>query len=258
MNRLAGKRALVTGASSGIGAGIAVAFAAEGAAVAVAGRDRGRVDALCGRIREEGGSALALIADIAIPRAAERLVAETAEAFGGLDTVVNNAGVSEVDGWVRVHEQPLSGWDLTLATNLTAPFVIARAALPQMIASGGGAMLHISSVCAITVWAGNSAYGVSKAGLNALSNHIAVEYAADGIRSNTLMPGEINTPMSAKAIQLAVEAGTFDAEELRRKHPAGRFGEIAEVAATAVFLCSDEAPFLTGANVSIDGGYSRI
>jgi NAD(P)-dependent dehydrogenase (short-subunit alcohol dehydrogenase family) len=258
MNRLAGKRALVTGASSGIGAGIAAAFATEGARVAVAGRDRKRAEAVCEGIREHGGRAFALIADIAAPSEAERLVAEAAEALEGLDTVVNNAGVSEVDGWLRVHEQPLSGWDLTLATNLTAPFVIARAVLPQMVASGGGAMLHISSVCAITVWAGNAAYGISKAGLNALSNHIAVEYAADGIRSNTLMPGEINTPMSAKAIQLAVEAGTFDAEELRRKHPVGRFGEIEEVAAAAVFLCSDEAPFLTGANVSIDGGYSRV
>ena len=258
MNRLAGKRALVTGGSSGIGAGIAGAFAAEGAAVVVAGRDRDRAETVCREIRQQGGIALALTADIASPSEAERLVEEAAVALGGLDTVVNNAGVSEVDGWLRVHEQPLSGWDLTLATNLTAAFAIARAVLPKMVEAGGGTLLHISSVCAITVWAGNAAYGVSKAGLNALSNHIAVEYAADGIRSNTLMPGEINTPMSVKAIQLAVDAGTFDAEELRRKHPVGRFGEIEEVAAAAVFLCSDEAPFLTGANLAVDGGYSRV
>jgi NAD(P)-dependent dehydrogenase (short-subunit alcohol dehydrogenase family) len=120
-----------------------------------------------------------------------------------------------------------------------------------------GAIVQMSSVCAITVWAGDCAYDISKAGLNMLSDHIAVEYGSRGIRSNTLMPGAIRTELHESVMEAMNDGRAFERELLAR-HPIGKFGEVADVADACVFLCADEATFLTGANISIDGGYSRV
>jgi 3-oxoacyl-[acyl-carrier protein] reductase len=257
MERLANKRAVVTGASSGIGQGIALAFAREGASVTVWGRDRERTQATCATIADQGGAAHAALGDVSDPGTVDGVIDDAATAMGGIDVVVNCAGIGELDGWVPVHEHSLEAWERTLAVNVTGPFLIAKAAIPHMLAAGGGAFLHISSVCSITVWAGDSAYSVSKAGLNMLSDHIAVEYGDRGIRSNTLCPGEILTPMHETAASASADAREWERKVLSR-HPIGRFGEVAEVAEAAVFLCSDESRFLTGANVPIDGAYSRV
>jgi len=257
MQRLANKRALVTGSSSGIGEGIARAFAREGATVTVCGRDRERTEGCVAAIAGAGGTAYPALGDLGEPAEAEGLVAEGAERMGGIDIVVNCAGIGELDGWVPVHEHSLGAWEKTLGVNLTAPFVVSKAAIPHMLEAGGGAFLHISSVCSITVWAGDSAYSVSKAGLNMLSNHIAVEYGEQGIRSNTLLPGEILTPMHVSAANASADGKEWEAQVLS-KHPIGRFGEVEEVAEAAVFLCSDESRFMTGSNIPIDGAYSRV
>jgi NAD(P)-dependent dehydrogenase (short-subunit alcohol dehydrogenase family) len=257
LDRLTRKRALVTGASSGIGEGIARAFAREGAAVTVCGRDRERTEACCSAIAEAGGVAHPSLGDVAEPADAERLVAEAVSAMGGVDVAVNCAGIGELDGWVPVHEHSDEAWQRTLGVNLTGPFLISKAVIPHMLEAGAGTFLHISSVCSITVWAGDSAYSVSKAGLNMLSDHIAVEYAEKGIRSNTLCPGEILTPLHESAASASSDAREWERQVLSR-HPIGRFGEVGEVAEAAVFLCSDESRFLTGANVPIDGAYSRV
>ena len=257
MPELSGRRAVVTGASSGIGEGIALALAGAGAAVAACGRDEARTAATSDAIVAGGGEAIALCGDVAEPDDVERIVAAATDAFGGLDVLVSCAGVGELDGWVRVHEHSLDAWERTLAVNLTGPFLMAKAVIPAMLEAGGGAMVHVSSVCATTVWEGDSAYGVSKAGLNMLSDHIAVEYARDGIRSNCLLPGEIITPLHERAAAAAPNPQAWK-EEVLARHPIGRFGEVDEVAATAVFLCSDAARFLTGATIPIDGGYSRV
>jgi NAD(P)-dependent dehydrogenase (short-subunit alcohol dehydrogenase family) len=254
---MAAKRALVTGASSGIGQGIALAFAREGAQVAVCGRDRERTRATEAAIAAAGGAAHAVLGDVAAPADAQRMVEEAVEALGGIDVLVNCAGIGELDGWVPVHEHSLDAWERTLAVNLTGPFLMCKAAIPHMLEAGGGAFLHISSVCSITVWAGDSAYSVSKAGLNMLSDHIAVEYGPQGIRSNCLLPGEILTPMHESAASASPDAREWEQRVLSR-HPIGRFGDVEEVAEAAVFLCSDESRFLTGANVPIDGAYSRV
>jgi NAD(P)-dependent dehydrogenase (short-subunit alcohol dehydrogenase family) len=257
VSRLSGKRAIVTGASSGIGEGIAKAFAAEGATVTVWGRDAERVAAVRGAIEGDGGDAREAIGDVSDPADVERIVAEAAAAMGGVDVVVNCAGIGELDGWVPVHEHSLEAWQRTLAVNTTGPFMISKAAIPHMLEAGGGSFLHISSVCSLTVWAGDSAYSASKAALNMLSDHIAVEYGEQGIRSNTLCPGEILTPMHETAANASPDAKEWERNVLS-KHPIGRFGEVEEVAQAAVFLCSDESGFLTGANVPIDGAYSRV
>jgi NAD(P)-dependent dehydrogenase (short-subunit alcohol dehydrogenase family) len=257
LSRLATKRAVVTGASSGIGEGIATAFAAEGAQVTAWGRDPDRTRDVCARIAADGGTAHEAIGDVSDPADVERIVGDAAAAMDGIDVVVNCAGIGELDGWVPVHEHSLDAWERTLAVNTIGPFLISKAAIPHMLEAGGGAFLHISSVCSITVWAGDSAYSASKAALNMLSDHIAVEYGDKGIRSNTLCPGEILTPMHESAASASPDAREWERAVLS-KHPIGRFGEVAEVAQAAVFLCSDESGFMTGANVPIDGAYSRV
>ena len=256
MGRLSGKRALVTGASSGIGREVARRFAAEGARVACAGRDRDRTTRTVNEITAVGGVAIAVIGDVSDPADAERIVNEAQAAFAGLDSVVSNAGVDATE-WHDVGDWDVAEFDRIIATNLRGPFLVARAALPHLVAAGGGAIVHMSSVCAITVWAGDCAYDISKAGLNMLSDHIAVEYGPRGIRSNTLMPGVIRTELHESVMEAMNDDRAFERELLAR-HPIGRFGDAAEIADACVFLCADEAGFMTGANISIDGGYSRV
>jgi NAD(P)-dependent dehydrogenase (short-subunit alcohol dehydrogenase family) len=256
MGRLDGKRALVTGASSGIGRAVANAFAGEGAAVAVAGRDPDRTRRTCEEIERAGGTAVELLGDVSSESGAASVVERAVAGLGGLDALVNNAGI-DADDWKPVHEWDVALFDSILSTNLRGPFLVSKFALPHLIAAGGGSVVHMSSICAITVWAGDCAYDVSKAGLNMLSDHIAVEYGPQGIRSNTLMPGVIRTELHESVMEAMDDGRAFERELLGR-HPIGRFGDVVEVAEATVFLCSDEARFLTGANVSIDGGYSRV
>jgi NAD(P)-dependent dehydrogenase (short-subunit alcohol dehydrogenase family) len=256
MNRLSGTRALVTGASSGIGREVARRFAREGAKVACGGRDAERTARTVAEIGDEGGTAFAVVGDLSTPEGAEQVVAAAAEAMGGLDALVSNAGVDATE-WQDVADWEVAEFDRILGTNLRGPFLVARAAIPRMLEAGGGSIVHMSSVCAITVWAGDCAYDISKAGLNMLSDHIAVEYGARGIRSNTLMPGVIRTELHESVMEAMNDGRAFERELLGR-HPIGRFGKVEEIADACVFLCADEAGFLTGANISIDGGYSRV
>jgi NAD(P)-dependent dehydrogenase (short-subunit alcohol dehydrogenase family) len=257
--RLPGKRALITGASSGIGREVACRFAAEGARVACGGRDAQRTQETVDRIRAAGGEAFPSLGDVSTAAGAELVVSTAAEALGGLDALVSNAGVDASD-WKDVADWELEEFDRILATNLRGPFLVAREAIPYMLRNeppACGAIVHMSSVCAITVWAGDCAYDISKAGLNMLSDHIAVEYGARGIRSNTLMPGVIRTELHESVMEAMNDGRAFERELLSR-HPIGRFGTVHDVADACVFLCADEAQFLTGANISIDGGYSRV
>jgi NAD(P)-dependent dehydrogenase (short-subunit alcohol dehydrogenase family) len=256
MGRLSGKRALVTGASSGIGREVARRFALEGARVACGGRDEVRTRRTVDEIVAAGGTAVAVVGDLSTPDGAAAVVAAAAEALGGLDALVSNAGVDATE-WRDVADWDIAEFDRIVATNLRGPFLVARAAIPHMLQAGGGSIVHMSSVCAITVWAGDCAYDISKAGLNMLSDHIAVEYGARGIRSNTLMPGVIRTELHESVMEAMDDDRAFERELLER-HPTGRFGSVEEIADACVFLCADEAGFLTGANISIDGGYSRV
>ncbi|MGA7834658.1 MAG: SDR family oxidoreductase [Acidimicrobiales bacterium] len=256
MGQLEGKRALVTGASSGIGREIAVTFAKEGAAVAVGGRDEGRVRETCEEIESAGGRCVPVLGDVSVTEDAERIVDETVSVLGGLDIVVNNAGI-DANEWHDVADWPIDKFDQIMAINTRGPFLISKFSIPHLLAAGGGSMLHISSVCAITVWAGDCAYDVSKAALNMLSDHIAVEYGARGIISNTLMPGVVRTALHENVMAGMNDGGAFE-KVLLSRHPIGRFGTVEEVANSAVFLCSGRTPFLTGANIPIDGSYSRV
>jgi NAD(P)-dependent dehydrogenase (short-subunit alcohol dehydrogenase family) len=157
MSVLTGKRILVTGASSGIGRAVAVRSAAAGAAVAVAGRDAERTARTRLEIESAGGSAIAVLGDLSVETDAQAVVDAAAERLGGLDGVVNNAG-TDVTDWAPVHEWETAAFDSLISANLRAPFLVAKYSLPHLLAAGGGSIVHISSVCAITVWAGGCAY----------------------------------------------------------------------------------------------------
>jgi NAD(P)-dependent dehydrogenase (short-subunit alcohol dehydrogenase family) len=256
--QLAGKRAIVTGASSGIGRAIALLFSAEGASVAVCGRDPERTRETAEQIRARGGRAHPIAFDVREHERIEAAVAETVDELGGLDIVVNCAGISEAGGFAPMHEQSVEAWELTLAVDVTSAFVMSKAAIPHMLGASGGAIVHISSIAAHSVLEGNAPYGAAKAALNQLSRHIAVEYAKHGIRSNAILPGEIETPASLTAIALAEATGQYTREQLLARYPAGRFGQPEEIAYAALFLCSERSAFLTGQEICIDGAYTSV
>jgi NAD(P)-dependent dehydrogenase (short-subunit alcohol dehydrogenase family) len=204
-----------------------------------------------------GARAIALTGDVAVESDARMLVEEAVGFLGGLDTLVNSAGVDADDGWRPVHETAIETWDRIVAVNLRGAFLMSKFAIPHLLQAGRGTILHVSSVAAVTVWPGDCAYDVSKAGLNMLSDHIAVEYGERGVRSNTLMPGMVRTALYDGLVAASPDGAAFE-RELIRRHPVGRLGTQEEIAEAALFLCSPELGFLTGSNVLIDGGYSRI
>jgi NAD(P)-dependent dehydrogenase (short-subunit alcohol dehydrogenase family) len=253
---MSGLRALVTGASSGIGATIASRFAREGASVVCTGRHQERLNQTVSGIEASGGHASSVVADLRGEGEISSLVQTATKQMGGLEVVVNNAGLDSND-WADVHEWTLADYESIMAVNVTGPFLVSKYAIPHLLQAGGGSILHISSVCAVTVWPGDFAYGVSKAALNMLSDHIAVDYPTRGIRSNTLMPGAIRTPLFEDVVRSHGDGKAFEAAVIDR-HPVGRLGELDEIADVAVLLCGREARFMTGSNITIDGAYSRV
>jgi NAD(P)-dependent dehydrogenase (short-subunit alcohol dehydrogenase family) len=242
--RLADKRAFITGAGGGLGAAIAEAFAAEGAAVALAGRSRERLEVVARRI---DGSALVSPLDVRDAAAVADAVSAAHAAMGGLDVLVTAAAIDT--GWAPTGDMDLGIWDETLATNLSGTYYACRAALPLMVAGGGGSIVTITSVAGLKAWAEDVAYNASKAGVTLLTRTLAVEYATQGIRANCLAPGVIDGGLTDTVTDPA------DREMLVGMHPMGRMGTLAEVAEAVVWLASDAAAFTTGSTLAVDGGF---
>jgi 3-oxoacyl-[acyl-carrier protein] reductase len=237
--RLGGKRAIVTGAASGIGRAIAARFAAEGARVA--GVDRAAFTA---------PGVLPLLADVTDEGAVAGAVAAASDAFGGLDTVVVNAAVQLFDGDALVHDVDVDAWDRTHAVNLRGAFLTAKHGVRALLAGTGGAVLMTGSPTGLYGSAPHfAAYSASKAGVHGLARTIAVGYADRGIRCNVVLPGFTATPLVGPALADPAELATITAGI-----PLGRPGRPDDVAAVAVFLCSDEASYVTGALYTVDGG----
>lgn len=243
-----GRAALVTGGAAGIGAAIAEALAARGARVALvdlnpATPDRARALPQSGQV----GGHVAHVADITRPGEAGRAVSEAVGALGRLDILVNSAGI------VRLAEAEATTdeeWDLTMAINLRAPFLMARAAFPALCAAGAGRIINLASQAAFVALDRHLAYCTSKAGLLGMTKVLALEWAAHGITVNAISPTVVETELGRKA--WAGEVG----EAMKRKIPAGRFVQPEEVALAALFLASEGAGMVTGANLVIDGGYT--
>jgi 3-oxoacyl-[acyl-carrier protein] reductase len=240
--RLDGRRALVTGATGGLGAAVARAFVSEGARVALLARESPRLDALGAEL---GDGVAAVAADVGSWSEVSGAVSDAAEALGGLDAVVNAAAIDT--SWKPVGELPVEEWDRAIAVNLSGTFYVCRAALPLL--GEGGAIVNFTSVAGLRAWEEDAAYNASKAGVELLTRTIAVEYGSRGIRANCLAPGVIDAGMT----DIITDAGERAA--LVAKQPLGRMGRADEVAEAAVWLVSAASSFTTGATLTVDGGF---
>ena len=246
--RLAGEKALVTGSTSGIGRAIAIEFAREGAEVAVTGRDHERGAAVVAEIAANGGKGAFIAADLGDEQATIDLVNAAAAQMQGLTVLVNNAaGGDASDG--SIGDLTTDAWDAILRVDLTAPMWCARAAIPHMQRAGHGSIVNMSSRQAERASRGLSAYIAAKAGLNGLTRAIAVDYAHDGIRCNTISPGYVLNDRRDADITPERRA-RFEGMHLTR------LGAAADVAYAAVYLASRESEFVTGINLQVDGGSS--
>jgi NAD(P)-dependent dehydrogenase (short-subunit alcohol dehydrogenase family) len=236
--RLEGKSAIVTGGGRGIGRAIADRFAEEGASVVVLDREEPLVPLLAGQVLRLG--------DVADPATWDAVVQDVTADHQPIDILVNNAGIID---YALLHEVELKRWDRAVAVNQTAVMLGMRAVIPGMVARGAGTIVNISSIWGSVAVAGAASYHATKAAVRNLSKNAAITYAQQGVRVNSIHPGIISTPLVA-AQDAAVSAVVV------AKTPLGRMGDPRDIANGALYLASDEAAFVTGAELVIDGGYT--
>lgn len=246
---------MITGAANGIGRECAQAFAHEGARVVVADRDLVAGEQVAQIIREAGGEAVFVPVDVTYPEQVEAMVSGAVQAFDGLDVLVTSAGIggrSLGDG--PVHQCTVEGWDAVLQVNLRGTFLACKYAIPELLKTGGGSIVTVSSVLGLVGTQGlfdTHAYAASKAGIIGLTRAIAAHYAQQHLRANVLAPGLIDTRMAVRT--------KADQELLRQVafwQPLGALGEARGVAQAAIFLASDESKFVTGVVLPVDGGWT--
>lgn len=239
---------LITGAAMGIGKELALCFAEKGAAIAIADIDGEGLEETCIQAQRLTPHVFSITADVGDFQEPERIVRETRDHFGRLQVVVNNAATTRLNKTVQ--DMTLADWDLCLDTTLRSVFLISKWAAPLIRDSGGGAIINLASVGAVTPWPGGAAYCSAKAGVLALTKVLAAEYASWKIRVNAISPGPIRTPNLEESIKMSGTDAHLVSRTLLR-----RIGTPREVAEAAVFLASPEASYITGANLVVDGGW---
>lgn len=244
----AGKVALVTGAAYGIGRAAALSFADKGANVVVADVDEVRGDETVHFIRKAGGNALFVRTDVSRETEVEAMVQETVEAYGSLDCALNNAGIHKV--FVSTIDFSQADWNEMIDVNLKSVWLCMKYEIPQMLIQGKGAIVNTSSAAGLIAAPSNPAYPASKHGVVGLTKSTAIEFARKGIRVNCICPGPTRTAMHDSLVAAAPQI----VEMMHTKVPMGRIAEPEEVAAAAVWLCSDEASYITGHALPVDGG----
>jgi NAD(P)-dependent dehydrogenase (short-subunit alcohol dehydrogenase family) len=250
--RLAGRRALITGGGTGIGQATAELFAREGARVMVSGRRPAELEATVHRVEAAGGEAGLSQGDVSSPADAERMVRETVARFGGLDILVNNAGIIVRNASVTTVS--IEDWERLLKIDLTGVFLVSRFAIPEMLKAGrGGSIVNVSSVAGILGDPKLAPYNAAKGGVNLLTKNMAIDYAPHGIRVNAICPGRIATPMPQSRIGPDEDWGEVLAR-WGKNIPLGRVGTPEDVALAILFYASDEASWITGTIVVVDGG----
>jgi NAD(P)-dependent dehydrogenase (short-subunit alcohol dehydrogenase family) len=249
--------AIVTGGSRGIGEAIALRFAAEGAAVTVAGTSASDLERVTRLIGERGGRAIASVTDVADERQVQAMVERTLAEFGRLDVLVNNAGISGPTA--RAEDVALADWNHTLAVNMTGAFLCAKHVLPKLIAQRSGRIINISSVAGLSGYPLRVPYAVSKWGMIGFTRTLAMEAGEFGVTVNAIAPGPVSGPRIEGSIRRRAQETGLPEEEIRgwfvEQTAMKRFIDPEEVAATAVYLASDEARNLTGETVSVSAGF---
>ena len=248
--RLAGKRALVTGGASGIGAATAERFAAEGAAVAIADLNSAGADERASAIRDRGGRALGIAADVGDEESVAAMMERAWEALGGVDILVNNAAIPTIG---TVETLAADEWDRVIDLDLSSIYRVSRAAWPRFVEAGGGTILNTASAAGIIGMPGQHGYSAAKAGVVMLTKCMALDGAAHGIRANCVCPGFVATPMVLTYFE-AQDDPVASRVAVDAAHPLGRIGQPDEIAGAFLYLASDEARWVTGTALVIDGG----
>jgi len=257
MSRLDGRRALVTGAASGIGEACARRLAADGAAVALLDVRAEAVASVANELRGAGARAIAFECDVADEGSVSSAVNESTRALGGLDTVVAAAGIARPS---RMHELSLADWRAVIDVNLTGVFLTLQQSLVHLIDGGGGTVVTIGSVASLVAAGSAASYDASKGGVLQLTRAVAAEYVDEGVRANCVCPGVVETALAANSVALHGPATSVVEAPIsaRIRRPIERRAEPAEIASVVAFLCSDDSSFMTGAAVPVDGGYTAI
>jgi NAD(P)-dependent dehydrogenase (short-subunit alcohol dehydrogenase family) len=248
MGRLDGKVALITGAARGQGETEARLFAQEGAKVVLTDVLVAPGQQVAASIRTGGGEATFLQLDVSDPEEWHEVVRHTVQTYGRLDILINNAGIAQRAGLL---ETSLEDWERLMDINLKGVFLGMKYAIPAMLESGGGAVINISSTSGIVGFPGGTAYHTAKGGVRLLTKVVAAEFATRGIRVNSIHPGIVETPMTDNMAPQRMQL-------LLERTPMGRKGQPQEIAYGALFLASDEASFMTGAELVIDGGMTAV
>jgi len=246
---LSGKAAIVTGGNGGIGQGIAIGLASAGASICVAGRDEEKNAGVRQEIADLGFQAISMRCDVNVEADIVATIAATEEAFGGLNIIVNNAGVAALNAPEDMTDEE---WDSVIETNLSSVFKFSRAAYPALVKSGGGKIINIGSMYSIFGSPLLPGYAASKGGVIQLTKSLAVAWAKDNIQVNAILPGWITTDMTAP---IKNDMTDFY-DDIVARTPAGRFGTPDECSGTAVFLASEASNFVTGQGIAVCGGYS--
>jgi NAD(P)-dependent dehydrogenase (short-subunit alcohol dehydrogenase family) len=249
--RLQGKIGIVTGAGSGIGRACAIALASEDARVALVGRRKDRVEALA---QEIGDSAFAISADVSQPGEVRRLIDESVSRFGGLNFLINNAGVLHVGNAEQITEEQ---WDHTFNVNIRAVWLLSRAALPHMRKAGCGSIINVASALGIVGARNRAAYAASKGAVVLLTKSMAVDHGHENIRVNAICPSFVETDLTAAVLHQAPDPAAV-LRERTAAHPIGRLGRPDDIAGLTVYLASDESSWVTGAVLPVDGGYLAV
>jgi NAD(P)-dependent dehydrogenase (short-subunit alcohol dehydrogenase family) len=253
--RLEGKVGIVTGSASGFGRTTAVRFAAEGARVVVVDIDGASAEETVELVGDAGGDSLLVVEDIATVEGARAMVDAAVERFGGVDVLVNNAGISQGDSQRDSWDAPEEVWDRLLCVDLKSVYACCRAAIPRMLERGGGSIVNIASIAASCA-VGGSAYAAAKGGMLSYTRHIARELAARNVRVNCVSPGFMRTPMSTgERDGLSSDEQEARIEAMGRGVPMRHCGSTIDIANAIVYLAGDESAYVTGQELVVDGGY---